>query len=392
MSVVHSRNDRHRILFVDDDVNILRSYRRLLRDWQRNADIEFTECPVDAWNRIQQQHYDVVISDYSMNNMNGLELLEKIRGNKQTRSTPVILVTGRTERHLWRRALELGAADLLHKPVDRDDLVARIHNVLALNSDHFTLAQENDRLSRRVRKHSEELLNTRLEMIARLAKAAEQRDLDTGNHVIRVARYAHRIALACGLSESAAQRILLGAPLHDVGKIGIPDAILLKPGRLSTVEWEVMKQHCQIGATILSQTVSPLIASFQDAVDPGAAISSQDPIMETARIIALAHHERWDGTGYPHSLSGRSIPVEARCVAIADVFDSLRSQRPYKPAHSVDQSLDMIQQGRETHFDPGIHDAFFSCINDILSIEGDLNEQLFADRAEAEYADQCPVC
>jgi putative two-component system response regulator len=387
MNIQRAWSDRKRILFVDDEVNVLRGYRRLLRDWSDSCEMEFMDCPVEAWGRLQADPHDVVVTDCSMNAMDGLDLLARIRSTKSTRSIPVIMVTGRTERHLWHRALELGAADLLRKPVCREDLVARIKNALVLRFDHASLVQENDCLSRRVRKHNNELFGARLETITRLAKAAEQRDLDTGNHVIRVAKYAHQIALSSGLSEEQAHRILLAAPLHDVGKIGIPDAVLLKPHRLTSVEWEVMKQHCQIGANILSQSMSPLIESFcKTAGQVEPLWAENDPTMDTARNIALYHHERWDGTGYPSSLAGNDIPIEARCVAIADVFDSLRSQRPYKPPLTLDESLAVIQKGRQTHFDPRLHDCFFACLDEILSIDHELRDPTLLDSLEWKHA------
>jgi putative two-component system response regulator len=220
--------------------------------------------------------------------------------------------------------------------------------VLARVRTHLALYDQTRELERKVDERTRELQNTRLQIIQRLGKAAEFRDNETGFHVSRMSRYALLIALAAGLPEAQAQLLLLSAPMHDIGKIGTPDYVLLKPGKLDAAEWAIMQQHAAIGAEILGD--------------------HDDPLLAMARSIAASHHEKWDGSGYPQGLVGQDIPLAARIVAIADVFDALTSVRPYKAAWSVERARQTIVDDAGKHFDPELIQAFLKALPDMLEV------------------------
>ncbi len=300
---------------------------------------------------------DVVLLDIQMPKKNGFEVLTAVKQNEATRGIQVVMVTGSEENEARARALALGADDFLMKPVDRVLLKARIQSSVKLKAyyDHLKsyqqqLETEVGEKTRLLREAFEQLQESSLETIFRLARAAEYKDEDTGDHIRRMSRSAEVLAESMGLDKKERDMILYASPMHDVGKIGIPDRILLKPGRLNHEEWEIMKTHAVIGAGILE--------------------GSSSDIVQLAEIIALAHHEKWDGSGYPHSLKGKAIPQAARIVAVADVFDALLSDRPYKKAFSLDKALAIMMEGRGVHFDPEILDIFFSRVDRILEIYG----------------------
>jgi putative two-component system response regulator len=230
--------------------------------------------------------------------------------------------------------LECGAKDFISKPFDHLETLTRIYNLLEVRLMHKQVRDQNVVLERQVKQRTQELYNTRQEVIRRLGLAAEYRDNETGNHIIRMSKSAYLLALAFGLSEQHADMILNAAPMHDIGKIGIPDKVLLKPARLDTEEWKVMQTHVAIGGGILSGDNSEL--------------------MITARRIALHHHEKWDGSGYPAGLQGEEISIEGRICAVVDVFDALLSHRPYKKAWGLEQVLGYIDTEAGKHFDPDL--------------------------------------
>ena len=290
---------------------------------------------------------DLILLDIMMPGLSGLEICRRLKANPDRRHIPIIFVTAMSSVEDERRGLEMGAVDYITKPISPPIVKARVRTHLAL----YDQARE---LERMVLQRTEELVNTRQQIIRRLGRAAEFKDNETGNHVLRMSHYARLIALAHGLGELASEIIFHTAPMHDIGKIGIPDAILLKPGPLDADEWKVMHQHPMMGAEIIGK--------------------HDNELLESARVIALTHHEKWDGSGYPQGLKGEDIPLEGRIVAIADVFDALVSVRPYKTAFPLDIALQMMEGQIGRHFDPALMKAFNASLPEILQIR-----EIYAD-------------
>jgi len=290
---------------------------------------------------------DLILLDIMMPGLSGLEICRRLKANPDRRRIPVIFVTAMSSVEDEERGLALGAVDYITKPISPPIVKARVRT-------HLALYDQSRELERMVRQRTHELLTTRQQIIRRLGRAAEFKDNETGNHVLRMSHYARLIAEAHGLGTEAAGIIFQTAPMHDIGKIGIPDAILLKPGKLDAEEWKIMHQHPIMGAEIIGK--------------------HDNELLETARIIALSHHEKWDGSGYPHALRGADIPLEGRIVAIADVFDALVSLRPYKPAFPLEEALRMMNQQTGSHFDPALMQAFHKVLPEILRIR-----EIYAD-------------
>ncbi len=297
---------------------------------------------------------DLVVVDFLMPGINGTELTQKFRAHYP--ETPVLMVTANHEMSLRHQALELGVTDFLNKPIDHIEFLARAKNLLALSKSHKHLAQA-------VRKATAKLVEQERETIFCLARAAEYRDPATGAHILRMALYAKHIAKALGLSQAQQDLLLQTSPMHDIGKVATPDMILLKPGKLTTEEFAVMKLHASIGFEILSANSSPML--------------------QVAAEIAYTHHEKWDGNGYPRGLKGDNIPLFGRIVAIADVFDALTSVRPYKQAWSVKDASDLLHTSAGNHFDPACVDAFFTDFDEILTIKSHFADAEMAHRDES---------
>ncbi|MGR3319648.1 MAG: HD domain-containing phosphohydrolase [Candidatus Anammoxibacter sp.] len=312
---------------------------------------------LDAMKKIKEFSPDVILTDVNMPNMNGFELLKQLRENEDTKTIPVVMVTALNEIKMRVKAIELGVDDFLGKPMDILELRARIKSLLKVKAYNDHLRDYQKELETEVEKRTKEVklalikaTNASYETIYILSRAAEYRDEDTGAHILRVSHYAGAIARKLGKSDDEVEIILYGAPLHDVGKIGIPDNILMKPGKLSPDEFKIMKGHVGIGAQILKGSASPFIKMGEE--------------------IALSHHEKWDGSGYPKGLKGEDIPLSGRIIALADVFDALTTKRPYKEAFPVEKATKIIREGRGTHFDPAVMDAFFDIFDEILEIRG----------------------
>jgi len=361
-----------RILIVDDDQRMLDSLRRTLH--RRNDDwaVTYISNPQSALEALRQSVYDAVVTDIRMPGMDGWELLDHIRDNPLTKDIPVVVLTGLNDRRLKQQALERGAADLLHKPIEAGQLIARLHSLLQMKTDRDDLRAANDLLSQKVRQQSADLAQSRLSIVCRLGMAAEYRDEDTGNHVIRVGCFSRAVAAAMGLPRSLMEMLLLAAPLHDIGKIGIPDSVLLKPGPLTDEEWATMQRHCEIGWRILSEQSKVVVPLFDWYAVEGdsirEALEKRDPALEMAASIALAHHEKWDGGAFPRGLSGVEIALDARIVAVAEVFAALSSNRPYRGARPEDEALSIMQSSVGSHFDPVVYNAFMQALPEIREI------------------------
>lgn len=328
---------RVRILIVDDEPANTEFLRHVLQPEGYGELVEFTNAAA-ALDSLKQDRPDLVLLDLMMPDFDGYQFLEHLRSHVGTSDyLPVLVVTGDTSAEAQRRALSLGARDFLTKPLSPADVRLRVRNLLETRFLQQQLREYNTLLEDRVAERTKELEAARLETLDRLARAAEYRDDDTGQHTQRVGRVAGRLAEILGETEERVQLLRRAAPLHDIGKIGVPDAILLKPGRLTEQERMTMQEHTRIGAEILS--------------------GSRFPLLQLAEQIALIHHERWDGEGYPNGLAGDDIPLAGRIVAVADVFDSLTHERPYKGAWSVKDALKELQACAGSQFDPGVVEA-----------------------------------
>jgi putative two-component system response regulator len=331
---------KHKILVVDDE----RGNLNLLC-----AQLEHEGyAPMSASNGaaalelVRRDAPDIILLDLSMPGMSGIEVARELKADPRTRTIPVVMVTSMSDRNSRLSALASGVEEFLEKPVDRFELAVRVRNLLRLKAHQDLLARYNANLEEQVAERTHQLRLSYREAMFTLTRAAEYKDEDTGEHVQRIGHYSETLARALGMDATFCDEIFHASPMHDVGKIGIPDAVLLKPGGLSPAEWEVMKRHTLIGASVLSTGLSPYVLM-------GAQ-------------IARSHHERWDGTGYPEGLSGEQIPLAARIACVCDVYDALRSKRPYKPAFEHERSLEIILVGdgrtRPEHFDPAVLEGF----------------------------------
>lgn len=367
-----------RVLMVDDEPRVLAGFRRALLGRGLECELREAGNGREALEVLRREPIDVVLSDVQMPGMDGLELLQAIRAETAWETVQVVIVTGLDARDQKARAIELGASDLLTKPVSTAELQARLRNALQLKAYQDDLRARNAVLEEEVRRRTTEIAASRAEVVFRLAKAAELRDEETGLHVVRVGCYCRTIAQTLDLGAAFCDTIFLAGPLHDVGKIGIPDEILLKPGKLDPGEWTVMRRHTQIGAAILSRepgAFEALLSSsggLRSLVEP----RPENPVLAMAADIAMAHHERWDGDGYPRGLAGNDIPLAARICAVADVYDALGSVRPYKPAYPEEQVLAIMADGRGSQFDPEVYDAFGDCLPELQALRRRFVDQL----------------
>lgn len=327
-----------RLLLVDDDPAMIMFLQGLLGR-AGYSHLLSTVDPREVLSLCEATHPDLIILDLNMPHMDGFEVLGQLRGCiGPAEYVPVLVLTGNESSEARVRALFLGARDFLNKPFEPVELLLRMHNLLEARFLHLHLQEQNTGLRDRVSERSIQLLEAQNDTIERLAQVVEFHDDATGKHTRRVGESAAATAVALGLSGEAVEVIRRAAPLHDVGKIGVPDSILLKPGRLTPDEFEVVKMHTDIGARILS--------------------GGRSEYLRAAEEIAHSHHERWDGLGYPQGLAGESIPLAARIVAVADFFDALTHDRPYRRAWSPAETLEEIAEGAGSQFDPEIATAF----------------------------------
>lgn len=298
---------------------------------------------------------DLIIVDYMMPGLDGLEFIRRVRSCHDRDDVPILMVTANNERRTRYDALESGANDFLTKPIDLHEFEPRVRNMLKLREAHLQTQQRAETLAEAVRLATAEIHARERETITRLARAAEFRDPETGAHIQRMSHYAAMIARRMGCDGETTEAILQAAPMHDVGKLGIPDYILLKAGRLTPEEFNIMKRHPGIGHDILKD--------------------SSSSIVQLGAQIALTHHEKFDGSGYPSGLAGETIPLAGRIVAVADVFDALTSARPYKPSWPLDKAIALLRSGRGKHFQPDCVDALLQGWEDVLSIRSRFRDE-----------------
>jgi two-component system, response regulator RpfG len=290
-----------------------------------------------------------------MPEINGVELIKMIRSKSECQDIPVMMITVVSEKSVRYEALEAGATAFLTRPIDQIECRTSCRNLLKLREQQSIIQDRADWLARQVEVATQQIASSEKETLLRLAKAGEYRDEVTGLHVLRMARYSRQIAEALGFSERECEEIEYAAPMHDIGKIGVPDKVLLKPGKFESEEWIAMQQRTTIGHSILS--------------------NSQSRYIQLGSIIALNHHERFDGTGYPNRISGKDIPLVARIVSVADVYDALVSTRPYKTAWSPTEAQDYLEKNAGTQFDPICVEAFFERIDNVSKIFAEFREE-----------------
>ncbi len=342
-----------KILIVDDQPANVTLIEKML-DIDGYINVIATTDPTQVESIYMEQNSDLVLLDLNMPVMDGYQVLAKIR-EVDPDYPPIIVLTAQSDRESRIKALDLGARDFLAKPFDRVELMTRIRNMLEVRIMTKAMKNQNAILDGMVKERTKELNDTRLEVIRRLGRAAEYRDDMTGFHIIRMSRYSQLLALAAGMSEAEAEVLLNASPMHDIGKIGIPDSVLLKPGKLDPEEWRIMQTHVDIGVEILT--------------------GSDSSLMNMAAEVAQNHHEKWDGSGYPRAIAGEDIPFTGRIVAVADVFDALTTERPYKKAWSVEDAIEFLKEQRGQHFEEKLVDLFIEILPDILNVRDQYSEQ-----------------
>ena len=365
------------ILVVDDEEQVRRVLTRILREY--GYECRMAASVEEALARLVEDEYEAVLSDVLMPGESGIALLRTL--GDAAPEVPVVMVSGVGDPDFASSALELGAYGYVTKPFEANQVLIAVANAI----HRARLERENrsyrvqlegmvaDRTSELTQALTDlqaadrRLREASAETIQFLAQAIEGRDVETGQHIVRMSRYSTLLARFCGLDEEECEVIRLASPMHDVGKIGIADGILFKPGPLSSGEFEVIKQHVELGYEILAK--------------------SDQPLLQVAATIARSHHERWDGEGYSQGLAGLAIPREARITAVADVFDALVSRRVYKPAFPIDQSVDIIRNGRGSQFDPDVVDAFLAHLDDILDVIAEYPDFLMRNPARAAGAE-----
>lgn len=315
-----------KILIVDDEPLNLKVLKQVLQD---NYRLSFAKNGMDAIELVNKEKPSLILLDVMMPGMTGFEVCRHLKTDPQTSTIPVIFVTALADEADESEGFAAGGVDYINKPISPALVRARVKT-------HLSLV------------HIDELKRTHLELIQRLGRAAEFKDNETGLHVMRMSHVSGRLALQLGMDAYYSEQLIHAAPMHDIGKIGIPDYVLLKPGKLDDEELAIMRKHPEMGAKILDNSTSPLI--------------------KLAHSVALYHHEKWDGSGYPFGLKGEEIPLEARIVAVADVFDALLNKRPYKEAWPVEDAVAEIEANRGKHFDPAVVDAMLQCLPDLLEI------------------------
>ncbi|MGZ8173746.1 MULTISPECIES: HD domain-containing phosphohydrolase [Methylobacter] len=342
-----------RILIVDDESVNLKLLDKMLSA-QGYSNLVLVQDSRQVLEIYRQARTDLILLDINMPHLDGFEVMEQLKALDDPLFPPVVILTAQHGQDFLLRALNSGARDFITKPFYCNELLARVRNMLDAQLMHRMLYDQKAVLNEMVLTRTDELRRTRLQVVQQLGRAAEYRDNETGNHILRMSHISALLAKSIGWNEADCELMLHASPMHDIGKIGIPDHILLKPGKFEPEEWEIMKTHAVIGANILEGDDSEL--------------------MKCAGEIALTHHEKWDGSGYPYGLSGAAIPLVGRIAALADVFDALTSVRPYKEAWTVEAAVDLIKENRGTHFDPELVTVFLEQLPGILKIRDQFSE------------------
>ncbi|HEX5805412.1 MAG TPA: HD domain-containing phosphohydrolase [Macromonas sp.] len=351
-----------RIIAIDDEPANLKLLQKLLAS-QGYENVVLVQDSREAIEVYRQARTDLILLDLNMPHIDGFGVMAQLQELRDPLLPPILVLTAQSGSDFVLKALSSGARDYVTKPFERMELLMRVRNLLDAHLAHRMLVDQKTLLEAMVESRTEELHRTRLQVVQRLGRAAEYRDNETGLHTIRMSKYSAHLARSMGWSEAQADLLLHASPLHDLGKIGIPDNILLKPGKLDAQEWEIMQTHVTIGARILGDADTELL--------------------QLAAEIALAHHEKWNGTGYPNGLAGNRIPIAARIVALADVFDALTTERPYKKAWPVAEAVSFIQEQAGQHFDPVVVEHFMRELPALLAIRERYQEP------ESETASPC---
>lgn len=344
---MNTTNQKATLLIVDDMPENIDVLRGILKEHYKLKIATDGQKALKIAN--SEQKPDVILLDIMMPGMDGYEVCRKLKENYNTVDIPVIFVTAKGEVEDESHGFDVGAVDYITKPVSAPLVLRRVQT-------HLNLYDNKRLLDSQVKEQTRIINETRFQIIQRLGRAAEYKDNETGMHVMRMSHYSQQLALAAGMSEQDAELVLNATPMHDIGKIGIADNILLKPGKLDPDEWNIMQQHPQIGADIIGE---------HDSI-----------LLKTAREIALTHHEKYNGKGYPKGLKGKEIPMMGRITAIADVFDALTTERPYKKAWTIDDALNLIKNEAGEHFDPELVEKFLQITPDILKLKDKYAEQI----------------
>lgn len=344
----HEKLERSLIFIVDDEISNLKLLDRMLRS-QGYENLVLIDDSREVLSRYRVARPDLMLLDINMPHRDGYEVMSELMQLNDPLMPPIVILTAQHTREYLLRALACGARDFVSKPFDRNELLMRVRNLLDAQLAHRLLHDRKSVLEKLVRERTEALQHTRLQVVQRLGMAAEYRDEETGSHILRMSHICALLAKEIGWDDDRCDLILNASPMHDIGKIAIPDAILLKPGRFEPHEWEIMKTHAAVGARLLEGDDSDLLCM--------------------ARDIALTHHEKWDGSGYPGGLAGERIPVTGRIAALADVFDALTSARPYKKAWTVDDAVALIKNNSGRHFDPALVEVFLRELPQIVAIK-----------------------
>ncbi len=351
--IVGEISDKARILIVDDTLENIQVLGLLLR--KKNYQVVIARNGKEALDMVERARPDLVLLDVMMPEMDGLETCRRLKESVETNTIPIIFLTAMHERNDVIRGLELGAVDYISKPFNATELLVRVNTHLSLYLLQQDLEQRVKERTVALRKALENVKEAHFDTIERLVLAAEYKDEDTAAHIQRMSRYTALLARRVGLPTEEVELVQVASQMHDVGKMGIPDSILLKPGKFNDDEFAIMKQHTHMGARILNGSPSKLL--------------------QTGETIAMSHHEKWDGSGYPNRVKGEEIPLLGRICTVADVFDALTSTRPYKQAFSNDKARQILQEGRGGHFEARIVDLFLENFDEVLAIQ-----KLYADR------------
>jgi putative two-component system response regulator len=343
-----------KVLIVDDtEINLI-LFGALVKKLDQ-CEAHTFDAPRKALAWAKDNAMDLVIVDYMMPDIDGLEFIRQLREMPGRDAVPILMITANDQKQIRYRALDSGATDFLTKPVDKVEFLARAKNMLMLSETRQKLDDRAAWLADEVRKATADVVARERETVIRLSKAAEFRDPETGAHILRMAHFSKLIAAGLGMSVDEQELLLEAAPMHDIGKVGIADKILLKPGKLGTEEFNVMKQHAALGYELLK--------------------GSSSRVLQAGAEIALGHHEKFDGTGYPSGIKGHDIPIFSRIVAVADVFDALTSKRPYKKAWTVEAAVDFLLAGKGRHFDPLCVDALLEAWDQVMDVRARYHEE-----------------